>query len=1356
MTVTALPQPGRHRVRAVRWQPRRAGILNVWRYYDEVFEFHAGRLLLRGPNGSGKSKALELLLPFLFDASLRPNRLSTFGTSERTMHWNMMGDGARGTTRVGYVWLEFSAGDGTADDRWFTCGARLQASAHTTSAQADYFTLAGPVPPTGFTTATGEPLGRAALAELLGDRGRVHAGAGDYRAAVRERLFAGLSEQRYEALILALLQLRTPKLSQRLDPALLSTLLSRALPALGETEIGELAEGFERLDRQREELARLDDEVTAAGRLCTRQETYARRVLRDAAAALITATSDLDGVTRTVRTSQQRLDEGRTRRQEVAGALETAQREVETVRTDIDSLRESREYREGADRVQQLDRLRIQAHGAATRAGTSRAAATSAASTAEGDAAAAGAATLAAQKLAGRAAELEAECAAAAGRASLAATHAELGPLARSDRSRALTLLDAAVTGRLDQIGQVRTALGRHVSAVERRDLVEEQLESARAELAEATAERDARSAELSTERRHRADRLSEWARGCREIRLADTGAGTEAVAELADDEPALAELVDRAAATARDELAGARAAATQRRGELAGHRSDLVEERARVEAQRYRPPAAPLTRTTDRSAQPGAPLWQLVDFTDAVATDDRAGVEAALEASGVLDAWVLPDGSLSIDGHDVLADPHQLGSAPGGSLDDVLHPEPDGPVPAGRLRTLLRAVAFGDALPAEHPAAVGADGRWRLGALSGSWAKPEPEYIGATARERARQRRLAELDASIDDADASLRAVDVELAELTRRADRLDAELAARPDRAALNAAHEAFDRAEHRLGAADRDVQRWVTKRGEATAAVRERARELAALAAESGLPTGGAELDELQHAVEAFRRGATLWLNASAELAAARDKADAALAVAERSAAQAHELGGRADADEGELRILRRSVQTTEESIDAGYHEIIARLDQLRGALTAAQRSAGQQDEALRAVELEIARLEERVRGEEERRASAVEVRDAAGARMRGLCASVLPLDAGIELDRTGEDGVKATLEAARAVASRWPAIPHLRRNIDEAFARLTEELHAGRDTLGTRADLVLEPEGDVQILTALVGGVRLGAAALRDRVAEEAGRARDDISAAEHELFDTTLTGNTRRHLADRIRQANDLVDRMNERLAAVRTASKVAVQLVWQVDPDLSAAARTARDLLLRNPASLSDDDRAALHRFLRDRVEQARAEGGATSWEEQLAEVFDYTRWHRFVVRVDRGDGDGWQLLTKRLHGALSGGEKAIALHLPLFAAVAAHYQAVPDAPRIILLDEVFVGVDTTNRGQVFALLASLDLDLVLTSDHEWCAYAELDGIAVHALTTGDDGDDAVTTTRFVWDGADWLDDPEPDSPTGP
>jgi hypothetical protein len=332
----------------------------------------------------------------------------------------------------------------------------------------------------------------------------------------------------------------------------------------------------------------------------------------------------------------------------------------------------------------------------------------------------------------------------------------------------------------------------------------------------------------------------------------------------------------------------------------------------------------------------------------------------------------------------------------------------------------------------------------------------------------------------------------------------------------------------------------------------------------------------------------------------------------------------------------------------------------------------------------------------------------------------------------------------------VAAALPNVPHGASDLGNALQRLSESVHFCRTRLSARADLNLETDADVQVFTAVVDGVRVGAAELLSRLQEDAERSRQEITEHERELFDRTLTGDTRRHLADRIRQANDLVDRMNTRLERVRTASHVAVRLVWQVAPDLPAGTRAARDLLLKDPVRLSDADRDSLHRFFRERIEQAKADNTAASWEQHLEQVLDYTTWHQFVVKIDRANGAGWQLLTRKLHGALSGGEKAIALHLPLFAAVAAHYQAVPEAPRIILLDEVFVGVDSSNRGQVFALLSALDLDLMLTSDHEWCTYAELSGIGIHQLITGGDGDDAVTTARFTWNGRDLVpDEPE-------
>ena len=68
------------------------------------------------------------------------------------------------------------------------------------------------------------------------------------------------------------------------------------------------------------------------------------------------------------------------------------------------------------------------------------------------------------------------------------------------------------------------------------------------------------------------------------------------------------------------------------------------------------------------------------------------------------------------------------------------------------------------------------------------------------------------------------------------------------------------------------------------------------------------------------------------------------------------------------------------------------------------------------------------------------------------------------------------------------------------------------------------------------------------------------------------------------------------------------------------------------------------------------------------------------------------------------------------------------------------VVEEKFAGVDTANRAQLFGAFTTWQLDAVFTSDHEWCQYADLDGIAIHYLHPPTN-DDPVTSTRFTWDG---------------
>ncbi|MDW4903948.1 TIGR02680 family protein [Streptomyces sp. ADMS] len=1364
---TGAPARAAHAVGS-RWQPQRAGILNVWRYYDETFTFHQGRLLLRGQNGSGKSKALELLLPFLFDASLRPNRLSTFGGSERTMHWNLLGEGASGKTRVGYVWMEFCRTGDDGTERWFGCGARLQASVHTSGVHADYFTTGSRIAhPDGvlLVNEAGQPLTRAALTEALRDRGDVYTTATDYRTAVRRELFAGMGEQRYESLLSALLQLRQPKLSERLDPSLLSTLLSRALPPLGEAEIAELAEGFERLDRQREHLKRLDDEVTAAETVASRQRAYARRVLRAGSAALISATTEMDNLTRVARQSAEELEQALAQRESAQARRREQDLRAHALEETVEGLRESDAYRQG----EELDRLRRRTEDMAAAAGRRRATARATGLRAEEDQRHADDAMGRARTLAEHAREAAEETRRAARAAGLESIHHEARSVLGEDRTGSLTtrtgrepggsrpeafgtaptggddgarqarrLLRGAVTARRQQVTVITGAMDEHDRAVRDRGTAEGLLDEARVRLAEGIARRDEASGAWDDALAAQAERLLAWADGCTELRIADPG---ELVVGAASEAEVTA-LAEAAARPLEQEIATAEATVRAARQGLRDDRSRVEEAVRALSGETELPPPSPSTRTTVRTATAGAPLWRLVAFREGVPLPVQAAVEAALEASGLLDAWVSPYEGITLPGHDTRAEAALAVTAPGPSLLEVLKPEEAIPVPADTVTRILAGVAYGTSLPGGHPAAVSAHGAWRLSLATGSWSKPEPAHIGALARQRARRRRIGELSERIGEMNASLAVLDDQLRGLGARRARLDTDRAARPDHRELDARRRDWDRAEEKVAARDDAVRDAAGHLARCEGEVASALRTLSRRAAEHGLPTDRDRLRELFVDIDRFRDSADSWVDARLTATTAADRAHQLAAQADRSRRTAEEQAEGATAAEAEAAGLHARLEAVEATVGEDYRQIVARVTEARAELGRCRVEAGQVADLLLRLEGQIGGLRATSGQDAERREQAVAVRDGSVQRFRHLCLVGLAEDAGFTPELHAGDGTKATLEAARATAAKWPGIPHAPRHLGDAATRLSEAVHEARQHLGARADLDLEPDEDIQLFTATLDGVRVGATGLLTTLAQERDRSRDDITTAERRLFDQILTGDIRRHLAARIRQAGDLVDRMNGHLERVRTASNVAVQLVWDVRPDLPDSTRTARRLLLKDPGRVTETDREALHGFFGARIEEAKGSDTAASWEEQLGEVLDYTAWHRFTVRLDRANGTGWQPLTKKLHGALSGGEKAIALHLPLFAAVAAHYEAVPLAPRPILLDEVFVGVDTVNRGQVFALLTALDLDLMVTSDHEWCTYGELPGIAVHQLLT-DGGDDAVTSARFVWNGTD-------------
>ncbi|HEX8868860.1 MAG TPA: TIGR02680 family protein, partial [Lentzea sp.] len=286
----------------------------------------------------------------------------------------------------------------------------------------------------------------------------------------------------------------------------------------------------------------------------------------------------------------------------------------------------------------------------------------------------------------------------------------------------------------------------------------------------------------------------------------------------------------------------------TQQRTELRTRLDALDEELVGLRSGNERVPVPGQYTSASRDTAVGAPFYRLVDFVPSLIDDERAGLEAALQASGLLDAWVTAQGG---DLDDVLAVPRE--AVDGRSLADFLVPAVEGsPVPESLVADLLRAVSLDD---------MTTSGDWRTGVLTGRWTKPEAEFIGAGAREAARGRRIAALEEELADLRTQLGTAEDELARAHEHVATWEAHVAAFPGDSELIAKHSRVQAAEE---SAARSQQRTFELRDaleNANARLEAARSELTRQAGDAGLPSDTEALRQAQAAAGEAQRTADL---------------------------------------------------------------------------------------------------------------------------------------------------------------------------------------------------------------------------------------------------------------------------------------------------------------------------------------------------------------------------------------------------------------------------------------------------------------------------------------------------------------
>jgi len=722
-------------------------------------------------------------------------------------------------------------------------------------------------------------------------------------------------------------------------------------------------------------------------------------------------------------------------------------------------------------------------------------------------------------------------------------------------------------------------------------------------------------------------------------------------------------------------------------------------------------------------------------------------------------------------------------------------------------LRSIRLSDDLAVALPATgQDPADGAQGpvvttraQFSYGVHLGARPKLVPEYIGATYRASRRRARLAERDAAI----AGMATEERQLAEkLMRSQSRLaDFGTAQRqlPDVKPVATAVQNVSNQGTLLAAARADLGAARRALDSAIAAADGKSRLLHQAGAARNMPTAIDRVDAIETAIGDFAATASKLAAERAKLTQTAGDLAERTGTIERLTGLHSERARALAARERTHAALVEELETLEATISAGARQVLAQIGETEDLLAKAK-SEREKKEKLRSAEHDRAsRADQDLRNGRDSLTGAVsELHEQARAfgpyarsdlkPLIGVTSEVswppdgwwpAPDAVAAELasllmeqaaapdapDGTGSGDADAGSGPPAVMFARSAALPAGVAELLDAFHGATRGRAVSEGTLKNTAErmsvalkefteslAVCDEDYRVEWDPAGVVSVHVMDADGRHPVAtfaaRIAGRAQDQgILLAEREravLEDELLTG-LAQQIHSRVVTARDLVRDMNADTRSKPMSSGLAVGIRWAQSDKISDRQRSASRLLDRDAAALGPERLAELRGLMREMIREYRAGHPRATYREALAAVLDYRSWHVFELLLAK-PGEPEVKLTRAKHSVMSGGEKSASIHLPLFAAANAPYSsAKPHCPRLIALDEAFVGIDERYKPDLFGLTVKFDLDLFMTGHDLWVTCETVPAI-MHFDMYHDEATHTVSSLLMLWDGEQLVD----------
>ena len=1363
-----------------RWQASRIGLINFWYYDDQEFPFVKGRMLLRGSNGSGKSVTMQSVIPLLLDGNMSPERLDPFGSRDRKMSSYLLEEDDGRDERTGYLYLEFKRKE---SDTWLTVGMGIRAR------------RGKPLDKWYFSLSDGRRVGRDFLLyKEIGEKvtlskkelenriaggGQVFDRQADYMEYVNRQIFGFETVEEYKELIDLLIQLRTPKLSKDFKPSVVNDILSDSLQPLSDEDLRPMSEAIENMDTMNLNLKAREAGYQAAEKIQRVLDRYNRLTLfekadrccenqkklseaeREAKAqadetersrkrvlALEQEISELDARRDAMEKERESLSKSdavslKSRELDLASRIRTRKSLLEKKQRQLDAKQEQYTEIEGKkkqeedrayEKERELDSILEEMQSEAEEM-----------SFEEHD-------------------FFQAELKENFDKAFSWETHETQFRKVKDEISRGTELLREAETRQreADDLLKKRERQQRETDAAQRREgELESVLVQVENEWKEALYSWNGRNEEL----KFTPEQMREMARFADEY------------GEASD--------FTRVRQTAADLWIG-------RKGEISGevrrrqdelqdlenaHR-EIEEELAQWESSREPEPTRSnaVRRNRERLREKGIPyqeFYKVVEFGQELSGDpERCGrLEEALLEMGILDALVIEeqyrDQVMEADpgcaDRYLFVQPHYAEK----SLLDVLdlNDSVNDIFMNQRITGILGNIALserpeeaegagsgGSAGIGASMTAVRPDGSYQIGVVSGTISgEHEAGFIGVQAREKNRQAKIASCRELLAENEQRQEILRGEVNALEQRIRRLREEYESLPEDTDMREAWKMLSearRAVERMREEGARLERELMEVGGALGELKRQAAEIAqklylTCSYETFRRADEAASDYRQHFYQ-LRSGHELFLQIRAHMEELGERQEILDGEMDQIRYEAGSAGRELKKEQEEYDSILRQLELTDyEQIRQKLDECMEWLKDYPERLQSCVAEKTQNEERIRAISGQAAQNEERI-VELKRRAEYLETCFAAERSLHYVELQGEESEAAESAER-----IRSLLAGECSDMDKEKIIRSLNQVYFENRGFLTDyqimqtEFFEELDRKAQKGD----PSAKRLDIAARYQGVRIPFGRLLTHLAEEIEELKDLIKAGDRELFEDILANTVSRKIRGKINSSNAWVEKMNSLMGAMNTSSGLKLNLRWRsrtAETEDQLDTKELVELLKKDYRLMREDEAAKLSAHFRSKVEEARRHardsGGMISFYQVMKETLDYRKWFEFQLFFQKG-GERVKELTNSVFGTFSGGEKAMAMYVPLFSAVVAKYQGGrPDAPRLISLDEAFAGVDNRNIRDMFRLMAEFQFDFIINSQVLWGDCDTLDALAIYQLLRPENAK-FVTVMPYLWNG---------------